>query len=132
MKLSKLRVDKTKTQEGVWCDTGIDGLRLRVARIGNLAYRDYISKNSKALQAQARRGQIEIAEVERINKDAAAKHILVGWEGMEEDNGKAIPYSSERARKLFDELPDLYDMTMEYAQNMSLFLEQTKEDSKGN
>jgi hypothetical protein len=132
VKLARLQIDKNKTENGTWCQTGLDGLELLVARQGNTAYRDYISKNSKELQIQARHNAIDVKAVDKINKDAAARYILLGWRNLEDDAGAQIPYSSEKARELFDVAPDLYEITMSFAQDMNQFLAAATEDSKGN
>jgi hypothetical protein len=132
MKLSRIKIDKDKQLDGVWCDTGLDGLRLLVARQGNTRYREYIAQNSKELQIQARHNAIDVRKVDNINKDAAARHILLGWENLQNDDGTPIPYSSEKARELFDIAPDLYDITMSFAQDMNMFLADAQKDAAGN
>jgi hypothetical protein len=131
VKISRLKIDKDKTENGTWCKTGLDGLELLIARQGNIKYRDYIAKNSKELQIQARHNAIDVKAVDQINKDAAARYILLGWRNLEDDNGP-ITYSPEKARELFDLAPDLYEITMSFAQDMNQFLADAAEDAKGN
>jgi hypothetical protein len=132
VKISRLKIDKNKANSGTWCQTGLDGLELLVARQGNIRYRDYIAKNSKELQIQARHNTIDVKTVDKINKDAASQFILLGWRNLTNDDGTDIPYSPEKARELFDLAPDLYEITMSFAQDMNQFLADAAEDAKGN
>jgi hypothetical protein len=129
--IKSFKTDSGKEEQGVWINAGGD-LRLKIARMGNPAYTAYIKKHSKALVSSARRGEVDLDEATRINKDAAARHILLGWENLTEDEeGKQpIVYSVEKCRELLD-IKDFYSMVMEYANDMTLF-RADPEQSKGN
>jgi hypothetical protein len=138
MKFSKLKTDKSKEVSGVWVDTGLRDtpnspeLRLLIARQGNEKYNAYVKENNKSLITNAKFGRIDTDEVERINKDAAAKHVVLGWENLEDENGQPIPFTSERCRQMFDESHDFYVLCMGYSQDISLYQAEQKADNAGN
>lgn len=71
---------------------------------------------SKALEAATRpyRRQIELGTLkndvaENLFVKVFINNILKGWENVQDEDGKAIPFSKAAAEKLFDEMPDVYE-----------------------
>lgn len=131
MKLSKLKTDDQKSKNGVWV-TVHAGFRMLIARINNPKYREYIRQRGRALQRQIRRGLLDNDEMEKLTKDAISLHVLLGWEGLEDEDGKQIPYSPQKARALFDSHEELYDMVLEYANDAETFKQEDDEKLQGN
>lgn len=136
--ISKLKGDSALENEGVWVDEK-DGLRLKIARLGNAAYR----KHLRGLITQQKsklshfRVHTDIDAIEERTKEAVAKHVLMDWENLDYANedgtvDKDVSFSSERALKLFDEFPEFYDIVVEYASDMSLFREESQEEAEKN
>ena len=99
-KLSKVKTDSKKEIEGIWEDYE-EGIRLKIARMGNPLYDEEIYRLSKPVLKRSR--EIPADELERISKQAVAKYILVDWENIEDDDGNEIPYSSEKALEYFND-----------------------------
>ena len=47
--------------------------------------------------------------------------VLLGWEGVEDQQGDIIPYSKQAARQLMQDLPDLYTDLREQTNSYALF-----------
>ena len=62
----------------------------------------------------------EIAE--EINLNVFCDAVLLGWENIIGEDGKTIPYSWDNAKKLMSDLPDLYDILKEKAEDIDNFL----------
>lgn len=101
-KLTTLKVDLALQDEGVRVNYG--GIDLTVARANRPAYMEAARKHKKMV----RDGEISQAEAEELMKELAAEFLLLGWKGMEDDDGKPIPYSKEKALEIFKD-PQLND-----------------------
>lgn len=103
MRLSEIKVDSNAIENGVWIDNIPDmgNLRLKVRGAGNAAY---AAEQAKLLAAAPRSekvaGRLVPAAADRIMSECLAKATLLGWEGIEGDDGQPLPYSKETALKL--------------------------------
>jgi hypothetical protein len=95
MRWDKFVTDKAKEIGGVWYDVG-EGFRLLVARDGNPSYLKAAREQYK-LHEQALKGPGRDELAERIQADVVSRTILLGWEGLENEEGKAIDYSPDTA-----------------------------------
>ena len=136
-------VDKSKVENGTWVDVGDDypelkGLRLLIARNNN-------SKAQAAFLAASKtrgrkigggRGDIDIDQIQDVYPKIASKHILLGWEGVQENDADGnpvdLPYSQANAERKLTELPEFASMVMEYAGDFDLFRAEFVEESSGN
>lgn len=126
-----------KAQFGVYAtdhDLEQDGIRVKldadsdmwfeIRRSGgaNHAYDRAVQRNSKQYQRQLARGILanDVAEREII-RPAFIHACMIGWHGIRDESGKEIPYSDEACKTLFTELPDIYDMLREQANELSNF-----------
>ena len=129
--IASLRTDKTKDVEGVWCDHE-DGLRLLIARANNpnaKAYRNKLMKKHKrAVQ------KIDMNVLEDINHQITAKHVLLGWENLQDIiKGKVvdIKYSEEAALAYLRDIDGFSEIVAEYAGDFEAYaLEDQEEDAK--
>ena len=127
MKFSSLKTSPEKESQGVWMAYGSD-LKVRVARTNNAKFREEVQRLSRPHQISLKTGNLDPKVAEDIMKTAASRFILLDWQGLEEDDGSAIPYSSQKARELFDQSQDFFATIMELANNAALF----KNDDLGN
>ena len=102
MELNKLKVNSKLVEEGAWID-GIPeagDLRLRVRGIGSAAYRNALSRLTRAVPKNKRNEDdtlpIEIAE--RIAAEAAAEGLLLDWDNITRE-GEQVPYDKELAKE---------------------------------
>lgn len=105
-----------------------------VSRMGkaNKAY-------SKAMEAATRphRRQIELGtlsneKAEEMFMDVFASTVVKGWSNVYDRFGDLLPYSTQAARKLFTELPELYERLQEEARNVANFRESAREEEAKN
>jgi hypothetical protein len=117
----KLYLDKDKD---IW---------LLIARRGNNAYKAYMTRvlqeNSAMLGAKSEESE---AMATAIFKDAAAKHLLIGWSptGIDWGGKTNVQYSEALAREML-ELQDFYDLVNNFAGEMSNYrAEEVAKDAK--
>lgn len=125
--LKGFKFDRDKAENGVWVDL-YDGLKVKVARMPNSKLEKRLALVGKAQQRALRFGNN--AELQKtVTMEAVAHCVLLGWEGLTEDDEKtAVPYSVERAVKFFTDVPEFFRTIVELAQDQSLF----QDDSLGN
>ena len=131
MKLSKLATDGKLAVEGVWEDIG-EGFEVLVARMNNPKYRAYMRKIVRTKTRSARRVGTDIDQMIELQQEGAVRHLLLDWKGLEDDAGKNIPYTLEKARELFGTHPDLYDLIIEISSDAELFRLENQEETSGN
>ena len=131
MKLNKFMSDSKLAIEGIWEDIG-EGLRVRVARMNNPKYREYMRKMARNQARTFRRVGGGIDDIFDIQQRAVARFVLLEWDGLEDDDGNVIAYSEEEALKIFKRCPDFYDMIIEIGSDADLFRRHEQEDAKGN
>jgi hypothetical protein len=89
--------------------------KLTIARIGNKKYSRKLSKlyerNRKLLE---RKDDSADALSDKIMIEVLSETILLGWEGIDDEDGKPMPYSKENAVKLLG-LKDFRKVIMELA-----------------
>tara|TARA_Y100000310_G_C20478150_1_gene713421 strand:- start:247 stop:714 length:468 start_codon:yes stop_codon:yes gene_type:complete len=125
------KINKLKTtSQGVWVDCG-QGLKLKVARLGNPTYEEELRKLGKPYMRQMRLGTMNVEDIENLAKKAISKHIIQGWENLEDDDGP-IEFSPEKALELFNEYPDFYTLVKDVSNEAELFRTDEMEEAAGN
>lgn len=100
MKLSAFEVNPARVDDGAWVKSipGAPGLRLLVRGINSLACEKARARVRAEIYLE-KRGNLDDADLRRI-EDAALAEALLGWEGLEDDDGTPIPYSRDLAVSL--------------------------------
>ena len=125
-------IGKLKTSsEGQWVDVG-GGLRIKVARIGNPDYEEEIRKLAKPFMRQMRLGTMNVEDMEKLAMKAVAKHVIQDWENLEDEQGKNIVFSKDKALELFEEYRDFYNIVKEIAGEAEIFRSDEMEEGSGN
>jgi len=112
--------DEKSENEGVWIDYA-SGFRLKLARIGCPAFKEFMLKRGKPHMRSIEAGVMDDEIAEDMMKDAIAETIIKGWEGLLDGEGKEIPYSKETARELLDVPGDFYDEVFALAKQREHF-----------
>ena len=109
-----------EAKSGIELDYG-DGVKIRVLRAGgsNLAFqkalREALIKHGRRLSAmsddESVRGMAEIY----------ADTVIVGWEGISDENDEPLPFSKANVVKVLTELPELFRDIQSAAQSVDLF-----------
>lgn len=121
-KLTEIRTDLEKVEKGVWVDFLAD-IKLCIASVNNPNYKQHRSRLLKPHLRRIRGNQMSQDEILDVVKPAIAKHILVDWKNLEDESGKPIKYSSDKALDLFmdKELSSLFDFVIETMGDSELF-----------
>lgn len=106
-KLSQIKADAEKMKNGVWVNYSED-IKLCIASINSPEYKKARKEALEPHQRRIRSGDITQDQVLNIIKPAIAKHVLVGWKNIQDDNGKTIDYSHEKALGFFND-PEMFD-----------------------
>ena len=125
--IEKLRA----TNDGVWAECG-GGLRIKVARMGNPAYEESIRKSAKPFMRQMRLGTMNVEDMEGLAMKAIAKHIILDWENLDDNDGTPIPFSPDKALELFKEYHDFYTMVKEVSGEAEIFRSDEMDEAAGN
>lgn len=132
-RLGAIQTDLNKAIEGVWVNYELD-IRLKIARLGNQNYQKYVQQLSRP-HLQRMRGKAPNTDlIKEITKQAVSHCILLGWEHIQDDKGKDIPYSPEKALELLSDprFEDLYMFILEIAQDAELYRQEIQKDSEKN
>lgn len=130
MDLSTFDVNDKLSIEGKWVPIGKDA-KLRVARLNNENYRAYVKKATSPYKGAMRAGQVDEDLMTEIIIQAAARHILLGWEGLTE-NKEPVPYSVPKAEELLRNKEPFRDLVMSLANDQQLFNDAEIEESEKN
>ncbi len=132
-KFSNFKVNKDKAENGVdfqYAPT----LMLRVARFNSPKVQNYLRKKQKPFMRQINQGTMDEETSRDILRKVLARFCLLGWKGLIDDDGKAIPYSPEKAEELLRETDFLTEI-LEICQSRETFQDLDEDDfeeAKGN
>lgn len=126
--------DRTAQLSLPWIE-GSPVLQLRPATEAN---RDYQAAQLRIGRAQLRalsdRPTLRLLDELRSRlRDLYPRHVLVGWEGVVDDNGEAVPFSTERAVEFVNALPDwIFDKIVIFCSEAGNFTAGSDEVMLGN
>lgn len=106
---------------------------IRIARAGgaNSSYNKRLEVLTKPYRRQIQTETIDNKVLEKIVAQAFAETVVLGWEGVEDEDNNELTFSVDNVVKLFNDLPDLYKDIQEQAQKTALFRQEILEaDSK--
>ena len=119
--------DPQAEKEGVRFEIGVNSqgetIAFQIARAGgqNVRYAKSIEAKTKPYRMQIQAGTIDPEIAARLMREVFAESVVIGWEGVEDENGRLLTYSPEAAATLFEQLPELYALLQEQAQNVALY-----------
>ena len=103
MKLSDLKVDAAKVEQGAWVENIPDmgDLRLKVRGINNADWRRIQTMMIQSVPRSKRvNGRIVADEQDRIMSICLQSAGLLDWENLQGDDGAPVAYSKEKAAEL--------------------------------
>ena len=132
-KITEIKSDMEKVEKGVEVDYAA-GIKLCIASINNSDYKKARTRLLRPYLRQVRAKALTSDQILDILKPAAAKHLLVGWKNIEDENGKPIDYSPDKALEFFNDpaLSDLYNFVLETAGENEVYRQELTEDAEGN
>lgn len=117
--------DKSLENNGVWVDIGGE-TKLCVARMYNDRYNELLRGAMKPHRRQVLDSESSL----EIMVDVEARSILIGWEGVTDDD-KDVPYSIETAKEYLH-IRDFRKLVLEIASSMETYKAQELEDGEKN
>lgn len=137
-RLNRIATDTAKASEGQWVEfcpaqgEGDRALELKIARIGNPTYTQRLQELVRPHRRKVRMGFDE--DLEKFVKIAVAECCLVGWRGLEDDNGKPIKYSKEKSVEILTDpiYSDLLDFVMDVGGDAAVYREEAMAAAAGN
>lgn len=124
--LEKFSTDTELELNGVWVEIG-DGTTLCVARLYNDRYNEALRGAMKPHKRQVLDNESSL----EIMISVEARTVLLGWEGVTEDDGKDVPYSIEKAKEYLH-VRDFRKLVLEIAGSMETYKAQEREDGEKN
>lgn len=122
---------KAEASEGIVLDYG--SFRIRVARAGgaNAAFKRLMSDKLRPYRKQLDLGTIDEDLAQKILVEVYSESVILGWEGVTDEKGQALPFTRTNVAKLLTDLPDLFRDIQEQAASLSNFkAEQLEEEAK--
>lgn len=105
--------DLFKTSAQAEKEIGIDldygAFKIRIARAGG-ANREFIkclTRKRKPYRNLIDNDAMDSALADKIMAEVFAETIILGWDGVTDEKGKALPFTRENCIKLLIDLPDL-------------------------
>lgn len=111
-------------------------LQLRSANEGNVGYmNDLLRLTGQTKGARRRKVVVDakaMGEMREHDKELYPNHVIVGWKGVPDSDGKDVKFSVEEAQDLIDQLPDyLFDEMRGFANDPVNFVAVIDSEEKG-
>lgn len=132
-RLNQISLDEDLATKGRWVDYRLD-VRLLIARSDNPAYRAALLSSNRDAARRVQFDGVDVQKFEDRAAKAAARHILLGWENIDNDDGTPMAYSPEAAEHLLTDptLRELYDFVMSEANEWAAYQRAQEGDDEGN
>lgn len=109
------KTDKQLEENGVWFDISeTTGFLLRPFKATNPRVKEAVARHFKPYARQIELGTMSQEKTMEIMVNVFIDICLVDWKGVEGD-GQELECTPENARKIFMELPDLFEALFEHA-----------------
>jgi hypothetical protein len=124
---AQFKTNEDLEKKGVLLDYGktADGkdICIRVARAGgsNKAFDKRMESLTKPIRRQLQNETVDPAVLDTILRKVWAETVVLGWENVQGEDGKDIPFTVDNCVKLFTDLPELFADVQEQTRKSSLF-----------
>ena len=126
------KTDEDIENKGVSLNYG--NFKIVVARAGgsNKKYLNLLEAKLRPYRRQIQTGTLDQETDVRVLAEVYAETVVLGWEGVTNEDGESIPFTKPNIIKLLTELPDLFADLRAQANNVSLFRSEDarEEDAK--
>lgn len=136
--MSLYKIFKTNNSlevKGVWIEYGEEPpIRFRIARAGgsNKAFAKRLDQLTRPVRKLLANNALSDERANEIYQEAFIQTVLLEWENVTDENGNELPLTFENAKKVFTDLPDLFNDLKEQATNMAMYREEELEKIVGN
>ena len=123
------KTNKNLETDGVTVNYGTNSngekIEFLIARAGgsNTKFARLLEAKMKPYRRQIQTDTMDPKVAKQLTLEVFAKTIILGFSGVEDENGVALPYSYENVIKLMTDLPDLYADLQAMSQEISVFRE---------
>lgn len=133
MKLSRLKIDRDLATNGVWVEFA-PGVEFLIARAQNAKYRAVYAQLSRDYADVLRNGNLDEDVAREIAAEANARAVLLGWRGVEDDEGNAIDYTWEKGKEVLADpaYEDIFDFVVTVSNTRHRYRVREKEEALGN
>jgi len=124
---SQFKTDENLERTGIVLEYGNNSkgkpMGIRIARAGgsNSAYLKLMEAALKPYRRQLQNDLMDNGTIEKVLREVYAKTIVLGWENIEDAEGKPLEFTVEHCVKLFTDLPDLFTDVRSQAEKSALF-----------
>lgn len=136
LKINSLMASDKLASEGVWVDmdggpSEPEGWRVKVRWSNCPEYRHGLAELIKPHKRKlTKNNDLPVKLMEKISTEAVARYVVIDWEGIQDDDGKDIPYDHKLCMQYMLKSPEFAEMINGAAGNLSLF--QDEEEDSGN
>lgn len=109
-------------------------IAIRIARAGgtNHRYNTVLERAVKPYRRQIQNETIDRDTMQRLMREVYADSVVIGWENVQDKDGKNLPFTRENVIKLFEDLPELFEDVQEQAQRAALYRDEILEQAAKN
>lgn len=134
----QFKTDQSLEQEGIVLNYGQnskgENIDIKIARAGghNTKFAKVAEQVLKPYRRQIANETAERVVMENAMRTIYARSVVIGWSGVEDEDGKPMPFTEENCIKLFTDLPDLFSDLREQAEKQTLFRREALETESKN
>jgi hypothetical protein len=112
---------KLEAEKGIVLD--YPGFSITIARAGgsNKKFNKTMLELVRPYRRQQEQGLLDEELANELLIKAYAEAVILGWEGIDDENGEPLEYSKEACIKLLSDLPELFNDIQKQAQDYSNF-----------
>lgn len=107
--------------------TSIDGASFQVAQANNPKFQRVFQTLQLPHRRKLDKGTMDPSESQKIAIEAMAAGLIIDWKGIQDPEGKDIPFSKEVAIVLLTQRPDIREHIQEFALELENFRAETVE-----
>lgn len=130
-------------QSGIWLQYGYadvpEGeparpIRIRISRAGgnNTKFARIMEAKTRPYRRSIQTETLDNKIAESLFREVYAEAVILGWENVQDADGKDLPFTRENVIKVLTDLPDLYQDIREAAAKATLFRDAELETDSGN
>lgn len=129
---AKFKTDSEMETSGIWLDYG--DFKIRIARAGgaNVRYEQALAKHVQKNKLAVKTESLSTNDIRKILIEVFADTVILGWEGLTDENEQLMPFSRENAIKVLTDLPELFADIQEQSSKIVLFQRKTLEEAAKN
>jgi hypothetical protein len=119
---SEFGTNKSK-EEGIKVEP-MPGIFFTIKRTGgsNKAYSEAATRKLQPFVKKFNSGKsIPLDDVQKINIELFTEYCMLDWENVTDRSGNQLPFTKDNAKKLLQDLPELYSFLSDEAGNLDNF-----------